>query len=300
MIKLEKKLILFLEKHMILLAGLFLTGVAFLMRRQAIWYHSADYISYFDMHENNVQSALYYVLVRLAGYGFEIPLHGIKWLTVIADFVVAILCVLFYGKEFGQLKGIAADKNVYEKIKGLFLYAGCLFAPVMYLRGCVWAQVDSVALVFLIGAWYLSRGKGQQNAVGAAVLAGVGIAIYPCMIVPVAVFCICGKGKLHRRESGICLAAVIFAVLLEGISAEALQMSWQQGIRSIYRWMSYNPHTGELYGSVSEWLWFMVLLNGCWIAFISGIAAFRKKLPYVLAVLMQLVVTVCYGMALQW
>ena len=92
MIKWESKLIGFLEKHMLLLAALLLSGIAFLMRRQNIWFYTEDYAYYFDMHPQNIQSALYFILMRMTGYVFDIPLHGIKWLAGLADFAVAIMC----------------------------------------------------------------------------------------------------------------------------------------------------------------------------------------------------------------
>lgn len=318
MTKIEKKLIAFVEKNIILIAALLVTGVAFLVRRQSIWYHSQDYIYYFDSHEGNIQSAVYALVVRLLSYGFDIPLHGVKWLAAAADFGVAAFCVLLCRQEMRMQGGVF---TVYDKMKLLLLYAGCLFAPVLYLRGSVWAQVDSVAYAFILGALCLYRGvicryagnqaaesqkiasQGAQKrksvitaaAVGAVLLAGAGVALYPCAIVAVtAYFCYEYYQKRYPGKQ--------FAVALTAVTGCALV--WNGicggGVQSFFGWITYHPYTGEIYDSVADWLWNMLILGGYGLALFSGLAAFRKKIPYALAVAVQAVITVCYGSALGW
>ncbi len=318
MTKIEKKLITFVEKNIILIVALFLTGLAFLVRRQSIWYHSQDYIYYFDSHEGNIQSAAYYLVVRLLSYWFDIPMHGMKWLAAVADFGVAAFCVLLCRQKMGMQGGAFTS---YDKIKLLLLYAGCLFAPALYLRGSVWAQIDSVAFALLLGALCLYRGvicrhAGNQAAesqdapkqsaqwekgvvtaakVGAVLLAGVGIALYPCAIVAAVVyFC---YGYYHKRCSG-----KQFAIALTAVTGCALVCNGicGGGVQSFFGWMTYHPYTGEIYDNAADWLWNLLILGGYGLALFSGLAAFRKKIPYALAVAVQMVITVCYGSVLGW
>lgn len=342
MTKIEKKLITFVEKNIILIAALLVMGLAFLVRRQSIWYHSQDYIHYFDSHEGNIQSAAYYLVVRLLSYGYDIPMHGVKWLAAVADFGVSAFCVLLCRQEMRMQGGAFTS---YDKIKLLLLYAGCLFAPALYLRGSVWAQIDSVSFALLLGALCLYRGvtkqaankqavdekimpeqvvpeqivtgqtvKGQTvekpavekqeaakqtvgkaAAIGAVLLAGAGVALYPCAIVAVAAY-FCYE-YYYKKCSGkhfvIALTAVTgCALVCNGICGG--------GVQSFFGWITYHPYTGEIYDNVADWLWNMLILGGYGLALFSGLAAFRKKLPYALAVAVQVVITVCYGSALGW
>lgn len=307
MTKIEKKLITFVEKNIILIAALLVMGLAFLVRRQSIWYHSQDYIHYFDSHEGNIQSAAYYLVVRLLSYGYDIPMHGVKWLAAVADFGVAAFCVLLCRLEMRMQGGAFTS---YDKIKLLLLYAGCLFAPALYLRGSVWAQIDSVSFALLLGALCLYRGVikqavnkqavakqtvGKAAAIGAVLLAGAGVALYPCAIVAVAAY-FCYEyyyKKCSGKQFAIALTAVTgCALVCNGICGG--------GVQSFFGWITYHPYTGEIYDNVADWLWNMLILGGYGLALFSGLAAFRKKLPYALAVAVQVVITVCYGSALGW
>lgn len=307
MTKIEKKLITFVEKNIILIAALLVMGLAFLVRRQSIWYHSQDYIHYFDSHEGNIQSAAYYLVVRLLSYGYDIPMHGVKWLAAVADFGVAAFCVLLCRQEM-RIQGSAFTS--YDKIKLLLLYAGCLFAPALYLRGSVWAQIDSVSFALLLGALCLYRGVAKQAAnkqavakqtvgkaaaIGAVLLAGAGVALYPCAIVAVAAyFCY----EYYNKEC----SGKQFAIALTAVTGCALVCNGicGGGVQSFFGWITYHPYTGEIYDNVADWLWNMLILGGYGLALFSGLAAFRKKLPYALAVAVQVVITVCYGSLLGW
>lgn len=295
MIKWEKRIIDFLEKHMLFLTVLFISAIAFLLRRQNIWFYTEDYIFYFDGHDKNVQSALYYLLVKLVGYGFEIPLQGIKWLAGMADFAVAFLCVILCKKQ-GNISG----KLIIEKWKLLLLYAACLFAPVVYLRGCVWAQVDSMALALLLGgacAWEYSDKRG---VVAAVILGAMGVALYPPFMLLAAWYCICVKNKeaVFAKYLWIMVAAV--AVLLEILSAAAMGLPWKQGWLSFINWTTYHPHTGVVYKSPADWMWQQLLFFSYGTAVLGLIAAFRRKISVPVAIALQILLAICYSVALGW
>lgn len=296
MTKIEKKVIAFVEKNIILLVALFLTGLALFLRRQGIWYYSQDYIHYYDMHENSTLSALFYFVVQLLGYGFDIPLHGVKWLAGLADFAVAALCVMLCGRELRKQGGIAG----LEKLKLLLLYAGCLFAPVIYIRGCIWSQMDSLGFAFLLGALYLTESKKQGTMVGAVLLAIIGVALCPYTIVVVEGYFFSGERIAEKKTLVIPLVILAVAMLLNGIAGLLVSTTWQQGVQSFLNWTTYHPYTGERYAAGSDWLWQMIILGGYGLALYSGLAAFRKKMPYALAVAIQLAIAICYGIALGW
>ncbi len=296
MIKIEKRLIEFLEKHMLLLAVLLVTMIAFLMRRQNIWYYTTDYIHFFDRHENHIQGMLYFLVVNLTGYVFDVPLHGIKWIASIADFAVAGLCVLLCKAELSKQVRITKV----EKWKLFFLYTGCLVAPVLYIRGCVWAQIESLAMAFLLGALYMVETQGKRMRIVAVVLAAVGMALYPMYMLLIMGYCLYIKREEAAWLRYLFVPAVLVAIILEAVSSFVVGVAWKQGIMSFFQWMSYHPYTGAGYANVGEWLWQMLILSSYSIALISGVAAFLKKIPYVVAFGAQLLVAVCYGIVLGW
>ena len=293
MTKLEQKLIAFVEKHMLLLSVVIVSVIALLIRRQAIWYYAEDYIYYFDMHPNNVQSAFYYLIVRLCGYVFYSPLHGIKWIACIADFGVAFLCVLFCKRKFRSPLEDSAKRKL------LFVYAFALFAPVMYLYGAVWAKTDSLAMLFILfSAYILWYGEGKNKWM-AVVAAGIGMALYPPYLPIAAGVFLCREQKGIQKKVMLCVS-ILFAVALQAISGLILDSSLTESLTSFVRWMSYHPYTGELYGEVSDWLWHMLLQYGYGIGLLSGIGAFNRKISPMAATVVHLILTLCCGIALGW
>ena len=90
MLKIEKKLLLWTEKHMFLLMAVLGAAVALYLRRTAIWWSSPEVVYYFDGHGNNIQSSFYFLVIQLFQHLPILPLHGIKWLAGLADYVAAV------------------------------------------------------------------------------------------------------------------------------------------------------------------------------------------------------------------
>lgn len=300
MLKWEKKLIAFLEKHMVLLAALLVSLIALYLRRANIWYHTEDCFYYFDSHEGNIQSALYYLIVKLVSHGFDLPLHGVKWIAGLADFGVAFLAVLICAGGPGKL----LTKGTDDKIKLLALYAACLFVPTIYVRGCVWAQVDSVAMVLLLAAVcckeYLGC-KGKMPAmVSAVILAAIGAAMYPPFMLLIVLYCLYDKSENSCVVKYLWLAVAVIAVVIECLSSFAIGITWQSGMQSFIRWTTWHPLSGVRYTEVGEWMWQQLLLFAYSASVISLLAAFRKKMPYWLGIVVQLITMLCFSVALGW
>ena len=266
------------------------------MRRQNIWFYTEDYAYYFDMHPQNIQSALYFILMRMTGYVFDIPLHGIKWLAGLADFAVAILCVVLCAGKYEK----NVRKSGVDKIRFLVLYAACLFTPVVYLRGAVWAQIDSVALVFLLGAACAWEYFEQKGMIAAMLSASVGVALYPPFLPVVIWYCLVVKKEEMSCGRYLWLPVAGFAAVWEIISGLALGYSPKQSVLTLINWITYHPQTGIVYKSLGEWMWQQLLLFSLVGVIISLLAVFRKKLSLFTGIVIQLVFAVCYGIALGW
>lgn len=66
MLKIERKLIEFVEKHLSLLCALFSILLALYLRKLAVWWNYGAVSSYFDMHEHDTHTVTYYLVVRLS------------------------------------------------------------------------------------------------------------------------------------------------------------------------------------------------------------------------------------------
>lgn len=282
MLKIEKKALEWAEKHMYSLTVLLVCALALYMRRGAIWWSSPDVGAYFDWHENHIQSAFYYALVRLAQYIPMLPLHVMKWLYSLADLAVILLGVMALDGDWKKLS--------LRKILFLIVFT---LSPVSYLRGAVWAQPDSLAFGLILLAYLLWNRGWRKRAMVPAVL---GVALYPCFILLVIGYLwLCDRGD--GKKAWIYFTVLFAAVLVfQGFNSVILGSTWKEGIRTCFRWMAYEPYEGILYKTNGiGWILQMINVCGYGAAMTSALLAYRKKLPYIAAVGIQLAVLLVYG-----
>lgn len=282
MLKIEKKLLVWAEKHMYHLTVLLVCVIALYMRRGAVWWHSPDVGYYFDRHVNHTQSSLYYVLTMLAQYLPVLPLHGLKWLYSVADFAVIFLGAMAMD---GEWKKLSLKKTI-------FLIAFIL-SPVSYLRGAVWAQPDALAFSLILAAYLLWIRGCRKCALIPAIL---GAALYPCFLLLVVGYlwlsdnCVRGKAWIYLVVLWVGLLA--FQGLCGVISGD----TWQEGIGTCFRWLAYDPYGGALYKKDGlSWILQMVNVSGYGASMLSVLLVYRKKLSYTAALLIHLTVLLVYG-----
>lgn len=281
MLKIEKKMISWAERHMLWLLVALAAALGLYLRKIVVWWGAPDINCYFDSHENNVQSAFYYLLIHLTQYLPVLPLHSVKWLVGIADYIVAALCFVAVG---GLKDGL--------KIKSAFYLVVCILSPVAFLRGICWAQVDALAFGFLLGAWILW--EKEKRAVATA-LAICGTALYPCFLLLVLGWMLWGKEKRPGKDwiyFGILAAA---CYLVQGISGLVMGQAWRESVVSCVRWASYDPCLGTAYQEPLLWVKQMAGLFGYGAAMTGGMAACRHRISYVAALAIHLAVLLVYG-----
>ena len=283
--KSEKAILSFVEKHILIIGAILITAAAFFFRRQGIWFRTQDFEAYFDMHEHSTNTAFYYLCIRALGYLFPLPINGWKWLLSAGDLAAAVLLVLLFWKAGG-------NRSEYEKTRLLFLYAGCLLSPVLYIRGSIWAQPDSLAYAFLLGGCLCLK-KGRKA--GAVLLAGAGLALYPPCILPAAVYLLAAGVPLYLG-----LAAAAVCILAEAAGALGAGVSPGEAAAMLVRFLSTNPVTGEGYAGMGEWLWQMLLAEGYGLGLLGAAGAFSGKIPYAAAILLHAALAVCFSIALGW
>lgn len=288
MLKIEKRLVEFLDKHMLLLATILVTGLAFWLRKQCIWFYGRDYAAYFDAHTGNTQSSLYYLVLHWLGYLPLPPIQSVKWMAIAADFVVAGQCVLLFSCGRKGWKCIESS----DRTRCWILYTACLFSPVIFLRGAVWSQTDSLAMVFLLAAFWLYRNQHSCLALLAAVL---GAAWSPCFIIFVIGYLYLYKKEGSRQQMELLL---LFCGLTGGLLALCGVVNGvgaADGFYSALRWMSFDPVTGMCYPDATQWMLGMVISSGYGIGFICGIIAYLRRIPAAVGLLVNIVVAILYG-----
>ena len=281
MLKIERKLLLWVEKHMFLLLAVLAAVMGLYLRRGAIWWNSPDAGYYFDAHQGNIQSGCYHLLVHLVQYLPMLPLHAVKWLAVAADYAVAVLAVIAVGGHREE-----------TKLKSSFFFVVCLLSPVGYLRGSCWAQVDSIAFALLLGA-YLLWDRGREIA--GMVLAVVGVGLYPPFFLLVFGWMLCRRDSFQGKNMILFGGFVAGVCLLQGSAGLLLGWSWMEGLRSCVGWMSREPYLGTVYEDPLAWGMHMGNLLGYGVCMVSGMAAYRHKLSYTASLIIHLAVLLIYG-----
>lgn len=287
MLKIERRLLELAEKHMLPLSALLLSLLALYLRKTAVWWNYENIGVYFDLHENHTQTAAYYLLVRLVQYLPLLPVHSIKWLAGISDFGVAGLVVYLLGKE--------ADGR-----KKLIFYVVCVFSPVLFLRGIIWAQLDSFAVLLLLAGYALQSGKNRKRrAAGCLALVSVIGAVSLCPHLFLIVLVYLWRNNERQRSFWIQAASVVAGGLsVQLISALLIGEAWTEGLYSAIRFLMYHPESGVRYKDAAEWIQHMIYLYSPVAAVLTALAAARHRITYNWTIGIQIVAAALYGSVL--
>lgn len=281
MLKIERKIIEIVEKHILVISLLVGCLFALYLRKIAVWWVYPNIGSAFDMHVHHVESSFYYILVSLVQYIPILPVHGIKWLAAFSDFVLAFLCVWVVNDNVKK----------WETKEYIFLIA-CLFSPVLFIRGIVWGSLDSLAMVLLVASYKAHNSKKMMLSVLMATLA---IGVYPCLCIVVTAYLFWEKDKYALWYGGIVLGG---SILLLGFCSLCLGESFVQGMETIYNWSTYDSLTGAEMTEIGVWFKQIIICYGAPFSIISVILAMKKRISYSWAILLHAVVTAMYGSVL--
>lgn len=284
MLKTERKLIDFIEKHMLIFQMFLVSALALYIRRIPIWWNTDDVAAYFDFHENCTQSALYYLLVRAVQYLPMLPVHSIKWISVIGDFGTAVLCLL-----------LVRGKNRDNRLLQVFCYTLCLFSPVMFLRGVAWAQIDSFAVMLFLLGWLLWE-KNIRIVPGVCML--LSALLYPCMLF--FVFWFLWSRREEMKESTFWIGNLGFLsvwLILCGLVFLPLEKSFSEGLKNSLAWLTYDPVTGQSFATGLDWVLEMLVTLGLPGSVIGGLEFVRRqrKVSAFAVLLVHFLITVLFG-----
>lgn len=282
MLKLEKRLLEWAEKHMYQLTVLLVCVIALYMKRGAIWWNSPDVGYYFDRHTNHTQSAFYYILITLAQYLPMLPLRVMKWIYSLADFAVVFLGAMAMD---GEWKKLSLKKTLFLVVLSL--------SPIAYLRGAVWAQPDALAFSLILAA-YLLWVRGQKKC--ALISAVLGAALYPCFLLLIIGYLWFSDNRINGKTWRYLAVLCAGFLAVQGLSGVALGNTWQEGIRTCFRWIAYEPYGGAIYKQDGlGWILQMINVFGYGAAMTSVLLVYRKRISYIAALLIHLAVLLVYG-----
>ena len=278
MLKMEKKIFDWIDRYRLVLSLLLTAALTLYLRKIGVWWSYSAVSAAFDLHVNYTESSLYYLLVRVVQYIPILPFHSIKWLAGLCDYILGFLCV--YSMEPSVKKW---------REREIITFIVLIFSPVLYIRGIIWGQIDSVAMVFLVLAYLL---WGKDRTIPALVSATVACALYPCLLpVVVLYFFFADKEKALFYTVWILTDT---AVLL-GLSSLLLGNGFLEGVETMLRWGTYDVLEGSLFTFGADWMRQLFVLYGLPVSVLTVLGALRGKLSCKWAVLMQILVTIVYG-----
>ena len=308
MLKIERKLLEWVEKHMYVLVLAFISLLALYLRRIPIWWNPGNVTAYFDCHVNCTQSFLYYLLVQAVQYLPLLPVHSIKWISVIGDFGTAALCLL-----------LVRENRKDNALLPVFCYTMCLFSPVLILRGCVWAQIDSVAIMLFLLGWLFWKKEKKTLAAVSVLLSAL---LYPCMIIFVFLLLLGEKlrekavaggrdsssrllepnqqDKKYGRKTKCEWLKVLgfFAVWLLGCGLAALLLGkgFGEGLKNGFNWLRFDPVSGQGFVTVLDWMVEMLINLGLAGSVIGGLMLVRRRgFPLFFMLGVHFLIAVLYG-----
>ena len=265
MFKWEKYLIEKVDKWLFYVAFVLITIVALLMRRQVIWHNSFDYANQFYADAPGyLHTPFYSLFILLLSYVPGLPIHTLKWIIAIFDFLVAILGMMLL---HSQCDG---NKNRIIELAG---FALLLVSPLVLEYGVVWIHIDAVCVGMVIAACLFGKHK-HYHIMG--ILLGIACALQMQYFVLVIVL---GIWSWHKK-AGMkwMISACLTVVLLSLVGVFVNGISFGDGAYGLVNWLFVDPSTGKFFAEVLEWIKMMILYYGYLIGVgIVGWALCRQK-----------------------
>lgn len=157
MLSIEKKLLDWCQKHMLLLFTAAISFLAYRIRYNGMNMTSVDYWSCLDPWFTTIASngglsaisqqvgnynVLYQLLIALLTYIPAYSLYLYKWLSVAFDYLLAIAA------------GFTAYELCRQRLKAVLVYCAVLLLPSVFIDSAYWAQCDSIYCFFLVLSLY--------------------------------------------------------------------------------------------------------------------------------------------------
>lgn len=282
MLKFEKKLIEWLNRHMIFIALVFVILAAGWMRLAGRNFIGTDYhYSLYDI-PGNCSSVLYRLMIRLF-MKTDYVVVLVKLLAYAGDFGVALLTFLLVHKENQRITDLRTFLTV----------TACLLSPVVLIYGIGGMEIDSVCMCFLLLGLWLYKKAGFLPAVLLMMPGAFLYTAYWPVVIGVSIYLFLKQG--HAEESNRKMLAGMAALGLGFLLSVFIENA---GLGYGYYWVKLfvvNPETGVGYENPLQYFLAMVKIYGYFAATGSMLISFRNKKWRVPALVLQVLVLMYVG-----
>lgn len=157
MLSIEKKVLDWCERHMLLIFTIIISLLAYRIRYNGKDMTSVDYFSCLDPWFRTIAegggfsmisqqvgnyNVLYQLLICLLTYIPVFSLYSYKFLSCIFDYLLAFTA------------GLITYEFCHQKLKAVLAYCGVLLLPSVFINSAYWAQCDSIYCFFLALSLY--------------------------------------------------------------------------------------------------------------------------------------------------
>lgn len=284
MLKAEKKIIDWVNRHMALIAIVFVVFAAMWMRVAGRNFVGIDY--HFSLYDipGNCNSYIYRTFVDLIMPRWsEYSIVLLKFVAYLGDFGVALLSLFLLRDKGGTLSGLQV----------FLVSTACLLAPVSLIYSVGGMEIDSVCMCFVLLGMLLYQSGRILPAFPVMALAAFLYPAYWPVVIVCGIFFTVQQAKLSGFHKSAAVPPVIMLVLL------ALSVFLEnKGIAGGYYWGKLfvtDPNSGAGYADFGRWLLGMCRIYGYCFAMLTLILSFRRRRLRIPALVLQLLVLMLVG-----
>lgn len=284
MLKTEKNIIDWINRHMVHIALVFVFLAAGWMRAAGRNYIGIDY--HFSLYDipGNCNSYIYRLIAGLLMAKWQdFAISLLKFWSYLGDFGVALLALLL-------LRG---KQQMLEGLQIFLVTAACLLSPVSLIYSVGGMKIDSVCMCFLLTGLLLYQ-RGQIAP--ALPVMSLSAFLYPAYWPIVITFGISmtiqqkrqkGFGKYTLTSLFVLIILLIFSLFLEN-----------RDIAGGYFWGKIfvtDPNSGTYYADIAHWLLSMCRIYGYCFAMLALLFSFKHRKLRLPALILQLAVLMLVG-----
>lgn len=284
MLKVEKKFIEWINRHMAAIALVFVVLAAMWIRAAGRNFVGIDY--HFSLYDipGNCNSYIYRTLVSLIMPRWsEYVIVLLKFLTYLGDFGVALLSLFLLRDKGGTLSGLQV----------FLVSTACLLAPVSLIYSVTGMEIDSVCMCFMLLGMLLYQSGRILPAVPVMALAAFLYPAYWPVVIAFDIFFAVQQAKQSSFSKSAAASQVFMLVLL----AFSVFLE-NKGMAGGYYWGKLfvtDPNSGAGYVGFGLWLLGMCRIYGYCFAMLTLIFSFRRRRLRIPALVLQLLVLMLVG-----
>lgn len=265
MLKIEQKIVNWIDKHLLQIVAVILAGIAVYMRKATLYHSPFDMENAFYTDSVGYLHTVSYTLwIHFLSKLPMVCLMTVKLLIIFFDLTAAVLAACWLRKSYDEKKG---------ELTAFACYGLLLVSPLCLANGVVWLHIDSICISILLCAMLCME---KKKCMLAGLLAGVAAALQAQYIVILLIYAVWNRKQKNGVMCSLSVSLVVFLVL-NAVSCLVLEISAAEGLFSLINWLTVDPGTG--FGHAGPITWFCSLLGqyGYVLGVGSMLVAFRTR-----------------------